>query len=64
MNNLQLKHKIANTIYDFWKDKIKKTNGRVCECKGVETCVDLSCAVVRQKIGELIICLINEAKEK
>ena len=61
--SLRLKHKIADALYDFWKDEIKKTNGRICDCncKGVQNCVDLSCAVVRQKIGDLICEIgINE----
>ena len=59
--NLELKHKISNALYDFWKDEIKKTNGRVCECRKVENCTDLSCAIVRQKIGDLICEIgINE----
>lgn len=61
--SLLLKNKIANAIYDFWKDEIKKTNGRICECRGVQNCADLSCAVVRQKIGELI-CQLEFIQER
>ena len=62
--NLQLKHKIANVIYDFWKDEIKKTSGRVCECLGVPRCTDLSCALVRQKVGELCQEILKDKKKK
>jgi hypothetical protein len=61
--SLELKHKIANAIYDFWKAEIKLTNGRVCDCKGVQNCTDLTCAIVRQKIGELVCAVTNEEKK-
>ena len=61
--SLYLKNKVANAIYEFWKPEIKKTNGRLCECRGVENCTDLSCAVVRQKIGDLV-CEAIETKKK
>ena len=61
--NLLLEHKIANALYDFWKDEIKKTNGRICDCKGVQNCTDLSCGVVRIKIGKLICETISTEKK-
>ena len=61
--SLELKHKVANIIYDFWKDEVKKTRGRVCDCKGVQNCPDLTCAIVRQKIGELVCEVMTAGNE-
>jgi len=61
---LAFRNKAANAIYDFWKDEIKKTNGRICDCKGIKNCTDLSCASIRLKIGDIVWELMNAEEKK